>query len=358
MKYGILTFHRGINAGGFLQACSLSSFISSLDHEVQVIDYMNETQRRVEHDGIFRTRHPVKRWQNIRKLRRFEKAFDTLPLGPPVRDPGEIAECGYDAIIFGSDEIWNLCSSCSGADLTFFGEGISNVRKISYAPSFGSTPIDHEGLVALNPLLEDFDKITVRDKHSAGIVQRITGTPPQLVVDPVLLSARDEILETRKTKGAIGLYLMAPRPEDIARIRAFAKAGGKKTCSVGYYHPWADRNIASLGPEEIPGLLAGCSLVVTNTFHGVVFSLKNRIPFIIIDHPAKSRKIDTLRDGLGLRTVNDQDARIGEDHLNPKNAGGKLIEDWITGSKEVLTSTLGHSGAGSDGPTSSGQEPC
>jgi hypothetical protein len=333
MKIGILTFHRGINAGGFLQAKGLSSWLASLGHEVELIDYMNDGQRQAEHDGIYRTRHPLRRWNNIRKLKRFQEAFKELPIGPKVSRGEEVPGLGYDEIVFGSDEIWNLFYQ---VDLTYFGAGMTGVVKSSYAPSFGSTPADHPRLDELVPLLSDFERITVRDQYSADLVERLIGGRPPLVVDPVFLAGPDDPIPHRKTEGAIGLYLMAPMPGDVAKIQAFARGRSEKICSIGYYYPWANRNIVGPMPGEIPGLLAGCGMVITNTFHGVVFSLKNRLPFVILDHPAKRQKINTFRERLSLATVWTEDEAMTDQHINRVDEHGRMIDDWVEQSKGVL----------------------
>ncbi|MDA7917075.1 polysaccharide pyruvyl transferase family protein [Akkermansiaceae bacterium] len=336
MKVGVLTFHKGINAGGFLQAKNLSSFLTALGHEVEIIDYVSEAQKKVDHDSIYRTKHPVRRWNNVRKLKRYKRAFQELRLGPKVKVANEISAQSYDMIVFGSDEIWNICNPFSGGDLIYFGEGISGVRKLSYAPSFGSTDLDHGGLSKLKPLLEDFETISVRDEHSSEIIKKILGQEPSIVVDPVLLSERDIPIGHPNSKGRIGLYLMSPTSDDVRRIKSFAARRNQETCSIGYHYSWADRNIATVQPDQVPGLLAGCSMVVTNTFHGVVFSLKNRVPFLIMDHPAKSQKIDTFRERLGLATVFKDNREISDDFVNSVDDQSEILDAWIASSKQLL----------------------
>jgi polysaccharide pyruvyl transferase WcaK-like protein len=341
MKIGILTFHKGINAGGFLQAKGLSEYLGSLGHEVELIDYVSEAQKKSDHDSIYRTRHPVRRWNNVRKLRRYELAFQRLRVGPAVKGADEIVAQDYDQVVFGSDEIWNICNPFSGGDLIYFGKGMSGVKKLSYAPSFGSTEADHPDLPEIKPLLEDFDTISVRDENSAEIIERILGEAPEIVVDPVLLSDRDSPISHSKTKGRIGLYLMSPSGDDVRRIKNFAARRKQQLCSIGYHYSWAHKNIAAVEPDEVPGLLAGCSTVITNTFHGVVFSLKNRMPFVVMDHPAKSRKIDTFRRRLQLATVFEDSREISDSEINRIGDQNPSLDEWIHSSKQVLEDYFG-----------------
>ncbi|MDB4387610.1 polysaccharide pyruvyl transferase family protein, partial [Akkermansiaceae bacterium] len=130
--------------------------------------------------------------------------------------------------------------------------------------------------------------------------------------------------------------LMSPTSDDVRRIKSFAARRNQETCSIGYHYSWADRNIATVQPDQVPGLLAGCSMVVTNTFHGVVFSLKNRVPFLIMDHPAKSQKIDTFRERLGLATVFKDNREISDDFVNSVDDQSEILDAWIASSKQLL----------------------
>ena len=340
MKIGILTFHRGINAGGFLQAKGLSSFLISRGHQVELIDYTNAAQKRLDHEAIYRTRHPLRLLNNIRKQRSYLKAIATLPIGVRIKSSEDLSILDYDYVIFGSDEIWNICNPFSAGDRVFFGKGMGARLKISYAPSFGSTSSDDPDLTSLGPLLSKFKAISVRDENSLVIVESLTGRRPDLVVDPVLLSNPDQPIKNSKTTGAIGTYLMGPSEHDVQRVCQFAAKMGKDLCSIGYHYSWAARNIAFCHPADVPGLLGGCDLVVTNTFHGVVFSLKNRLPFIIISHPSKDQKINTFRRRLGLSTVTNETEEIQDSHVNQLGPRDQILAGWIDESKGFLEKHL------------------
>jgi hypothetical protein len=171
-------------------------------------------------------------------------------------------------------------------------------------------------------------------------VESLTGRRPDLVVDPVLLSKPDRPIKNAKTAGAIGAYLMGPSEHDVQRVCRYAAEAGKDLCSIGYHYSWAARNIAFCDPTDVPRLLAGCDLVVTNTFHGVVFSLKNRLPFIIVSHPSKDQKINTFRRRLSLSTVTGEIEEITENHLNQLGPENQILAGWIDESKGFLEKHL------------------
>ena len=325
-----------VSATVWMQAKGLSSFLTSRGHQVELIDYTNAAQKKLDHEAIYRTRHPLRLLNNIRKQRSYLKAIATLPMGVRIQSAENLSALDYDCIVFGSDEIWNICNPFSAGDLTFFGAGMGSGPKISYAPSFGSTSLDDPKLASLSPLLAGFEAISVRDENSLAIVESLTGRRPDLVVDPVLLSKPDKPIKNAKTAGAIGTYLMGPSERDVQRVCQFAAEAAKDLCSIGYHYSWATHNIAFCDPTDVPGLLAGCDLVVTNTFHGVVFSLKNRLPFIIVSHPSKDQKIDTFRRRLGLSTVTSETERIHENHVNQLGSENQILAGWIDESKGFL----------------------
>ncbi len=345
MKVGILTFHNGINAGTFMQARGLWDEIASLGHDVSIIDYANEHQIQRDRESLWKTKNPLKLWHNFLKSRKYGKSLATLKLSRPVKSPAEIDGLGYDSIVFGSDELWNLDSSYANGDLAFFGEGINGARKIAYAPSFGSMNEAGDKKETVRSLLGEFASLSARDDNTLSIIRDLTGRDVPLVVDPVLLSPPKSIEDRRvpNLKGRIGVYLMTPGPSEIKKVQDFAKRGNKPVVSVGYFHRWADEQLASLAPFEVPEALAGADLVVTNTFHGVVFSLKYAKKFVLVDHPTKTTKLDTLCRLFDLKRVMSTDGRISIDDVNQISGDQQDLQTMITRSRNYLAEALdGH----------------
>ncbi len=200
MKVGILTYHSAHNYGAMLQACGLRSYLESLGHDAELIDYHPESLERAN------TRRPT-----VRSIRDLAKRISSLVLARPfkkryaeferfkerhirlgrryltadelLRDPPH-----YDAYICGSDQIWNTDGGASPVNfLQFAPEGS---RKISYAPSMGTEVVRPEHLALIARCLADFSAISVREESAKRILDGVLARTPELVVDPVFLMSR------------------------------------------------------------------------------------------------------------------------------------------------------------------------
>ena len=88
--------------------------------------------------------------------------------------------------------------------------------------------------------------------------------------------------------------------EAIRSIRKLAAFTGKRLLSIGYQYPWCDLNRVALDPLHFPGYFQNAAFVVTNMFHGTVFSIKYNRPFGVLDSVYRSQKISGLLQPLGL----------------------------------------------------------
>ena len=93
-KVGILTFHDGVNYGGFLQLYGLYRTIESLGHEPVVINYRNKRFFFKELRMLFLKKRPQVIWRNFQKLRKFRTELATLRMTPFGFDSGFIPEDG------------------------------------------------------------------------------------------------------------------------------------------------------------------------------------------------------------------------------------------------------------------------
>jgi len=283
VKTGVLTFHRCINYGSYWQARCLLDGLRSLGHDAVLLDHASA---RVDHAEWKCALRPVPgqrgdRAAYRRKVSRFFEAFEALPRSPrfPLDAPERMPES--DAVVVGSDEVWNLSHPWYGRVPIFYGEGLKAPLKIAYAASFGHH--DEPGGLdrAWAQRLRAFDAICVRDEASRSIVSRALGTDVPVVLDPCLAfpPARDESWRSPEEHACVALYGHGFSPGFAGSVHAWARRRGWPVVSIGYRNDWADRQWIDAGPHEFAEFMANAGAVATTFFHGCVFALRFQRPF-------------------------------------------------------------------------------
>ena len=309
MKIGILSMQEVKNYGSFLQPFSLKKNIEGLGHEcdfvniipgIQIGDYkqgkLHKMQLLVERLWGWDF---LKRFKTIYQFQtRFSKEF--LPyLG--VKSGRTVEH--HDIVVIGSDEVFNCAQKTwFGFSSQLYGEGIDADKIISYAASFGATTVEKLLQLGLKDevgrmLNKNFSQISVRDENSRQVVMALTGKEPLMHVDPVLIYDYSEFMPKKEHKGDyIIVYSYPGRISDekeIAAIQDFAKKKRLRLLSIGHYFPWCD-DVVVPSPFEVLAWFRDAAYVVTDTFHGSVFSIKYNKPFCTIVREMNNQKLTYL----------------------------------------------------------------
>jgi hypothetical protein len=306
LKIGILTFHRCINYGSYWQTRCLVEGLQGRGHQVEVLDHhssrVNFAEWKCAMQPVLPTHVPESDRALYReKMEKFFGIFDTLPLSKPFEldDPRQMDE--YDLVVVGSDEVWNLSHPWYGYCPLFYGDGIKASRLISYAASFGnyqaSWGIDGDWANKL----KQFDRISVRDENSRKIINNAMGLEPSMVLDPCLqFPVSWSPVELPYIKQPyVALYGHNFSDYFIREIRTWADNKALPLISIGYRNDWADEQWLTADPNEFANFIAGSVAVVTNFFHGCVFSLNNRKPFVCETSDYRSIKVQGLMQSVG-----------------------------------------------------------
>ena len=304
MKIGILTFHHGINHGGFLQAYALQNTLKELGYENKIINYRNVGHLCKKYKLLFFTPRLL---NNSKKWLKFRNDHKRLHMSRFALTVGRVDNERFDVIILGSDEIWNFENSMFGFDPIYFGIGLNAKKVIAYAASFGN--VDVNGIIPdkICGAINNLQDISVRDENSQRIVSKITGKDFPILLDPTFLYDFKGKERGSPYSDFILVYGNIRKREQIDRILSFARSQNRKTISVAYKNSWCDINIVSLDAFEWLAYFKKASMVITSMFHGTVFSIKYNKPFCIIVTPYRKNKFEpTLRClGLSSRVLGD-----------------------------------------------------
>lgn len=347
MRVGILTLHCGGNYGAVLQAASLAAAVRAAGHDAEVIDYRTPSgvtyyrrdrlplrpgSRRVQ--PLFAA-HAVKAWRSDRFVE------EQSGLSPDTFSaPGELAAYRdrYDVVIAGSDQIWDL-STPRGLDTSFFLDWTGDAtRRVSYAPSCGPITTFGEHRQEVAPLLDRFDALSVRDDSSRRLVAATVGRTPEKVLDPTFLVDHHRWLEpSTRRRPYIAVYSQLRRPGVLRSVRELANQRGLDVVSLGFRSPVADRSRIGLSPAAWLGELAGAELVVTDFYHGLVFSIIFRRPFVSLPKEGKVHKVADLLGLLGLEGRTRLERAFDPIDWIPVDT---LLEGHVARSRAFLTGAL------------------
>jgi hypothetical protein len=236
------------------------------------------------------------------KMEKFFCAFESLPLSPrfPLDQPEEMED--YDTVVVGSDEVWNLFHPWYARCALFFGDDVKAKRLISYAASFGT----YHAWNGLNQewadRLRNFDSISVRDENSWWVIKSALEFEPDVVLDPCLqFPPQPEGPWRGPQQPFIAVYGHNFSENFMRQARRYADARRLPLVSVGYRNDWADGQWIEAGPHDFAHFMARAEAVVTNFFHGCVFSMLNAKPFVCEPTSYRSNKIMDLIAGLGAQ---------------------------------------------------------
>lgn len=302
---GILTFHRCINYGSYWQARCLAEGLASQGYRTTLLEHRSARVDRAEWRCALQPQLPVATNRQDhplfkRKIRKFFEAFEQLPLSAPFSLDQPAAPFDFDLILVGSDEVWNLKHPWYGGCPLFFGEGLQGGRLAAYAASFGNLTVarlDEHWVERLR----QFTHLSVRDLNSRHILRKALGIDPVVVLDPCLLFP--DVIASAKPERDFGSYAVVyghSFPSWLQNaVRAWANDRGIALVSVGYGNDWVGEQWIDAGPDSFAGAIAGAEAVITNFFHGCVFSLVNEKPFVCVLSDYRANKVRDLAATVG-----------------------------------------------------------
>jgi len=316
MKVGIVTL-LGNNYGGALQAYALKRTLEKLKIDVDTINYISysETKKTSIKDFakkfIYRNRH--------NKFKEFKKQYFNLT--SPIKDIKEFKnkENEYDAFIAGSDQIWNQKIEMRDREVYYL-SFVENAKKIAYAASIGRDTVEDNEVEKISYLLDRFNNISIREKKGVELYQPLTKNKIENVLDPTFLLTTEEWNEIAKRtpieEDYVFSYTLGADKKVLDTIDELSQRLGLGIVEIYYKKNFKNDiiNINNAGPKEFVGLIKDAKYVLTNSFHGMVFSILNRKNFWVFTRGNMNSRIYSLLEILGL-----QDRIIDSDKIDEVN---------------------------------------
>ena len=349
-----ITCHNVYNVGASLQAYALLSYLKSLGHQVEIIDYKPDYLKHYELWGVRNPRYnrPIFREiYNLLKLpkrikNRFskrKKSFDDFTkkylcvTKNRYRTNQEMKNGRISADVFfaGSDQIWNTLFQ-NGKDPAFYLEfAPESAICASYAASFATDDVAEEWKEKVAAWIKKLDFVSVREKSGLGILNNLGREDACQVVDPVFLLSRDTweaLLDNKKeNEDYLLIYDFDNNQELNEQAMDIAKKNGWKIYSI-FPNDICNKCFYNEGPLEFVNLIRNAKFVLSNSFHATAFSIIFERQFRVFE---RKEKINTrMRDLLSGLEITMDEEKIDYGKVN------KLLNEQISCSKKYIETVL------------------
>lgn len=333
MKVAIITMHAARNYGAVLQTYALQHYFEEMGNEVGIIDYQlpNQTTKgylfnvnsKFKKNPIIKLAYLAKtlypKYITTRLFRDFQKR--RLKLSEPVTLDEEKRWNFPKADIYcsGSDQIWNPRAN-GGFNSAYFLDGVTG-KKISYASSIGIHDLtDEEGQI-IKEYLRDYSSISVRELSSIPILKQL-GYQAVCVLDPTLLLGQEEwkCFSDGKLEEEpyLLVYYFGNAKSILSTANQIAHKRGLKVrrISVGF-EKYTDDDVIEkfITPERFVSLFLNASYVITNSFHGTIFSINFEKQFLSYPTTDNNARFDSVFQMFDLQERNLR-KYSGEEYIN------------------------------------------
>ncbi len=321
MKIGVLTW-RLSNYGTALQAFALVSYLNGMeDVDCKLLNYnlpnknelvsLKKKNKEIYKKVINRIQLGFQERRNLpyyvkynnqiqEKGRKFQEFYNNIPQDK-IRAKLENAEYfdnNFDAFIVGADQVWNPKYFCE----TYFLDFVSNNKRNAYAPSIAVSCLNRFEREFLKKRLNEFQCISVRERTGVGLLKEIL---PQKnienVLDPTFLFSDDEWLGKMSNTPIIDgkyifVYFLSPNKwykkaiEEIKKQLNIDKIVYVLSNDMLYFHDKENEVMIDIGPLEFLNLIKASEYVITDSYHGVCFSINFQKQFSCLERFSSKKK--------------------------------------------------------------------
>lgn len=217
----------------------------------------------------------------------------------------------YDLCVIGSDEVFNCLGAGKwGFTTQLFGNVIEANEVITYAASCGFTVYDNVPLEIINRIKKAFERIkafSARDKNTHLFISKLTNKAITDNLDPVLVYNFTRELEQTALPAlperyciVYSYYNRIHDENEIQAILNFCKENKLTPIAIGAPQFWISDYIVCT-PFQCLKIFERSSYVITDTFHGTIFSAKYAKKFAILIRESNKNKLSDLVEKLNIQ---------------------------------------------------------
>jgi polysaccharide pyruvyl transferase WcaK-like protein len=311
-KIRVITYHRAVNFGAVLQAQGLINHLQKQfpEDDVKILDYRSANLEARNFLKIFKL-NSKKPFYKLRRYRNFRQYVpNNIPLDSEVnfsnkydRIVEQINKQNYDLLITGSDSIWKLSDNPllpPFPNIYWLSEKISS-KKISYAASAYQCNLDSfkKYKKRIKKIIESYDLVAVRDEFTQNLIKSLE-TDKQIykIPDPAFYYQIEESGAKEKLKNLginpdkpIFALVTGSTDSKIEKIVNYFRKKDFQIVSLSMFNRLVDYNLGDeLMPNQWAEVYKYIDFTLTDRFHGAIFCIKNKAPFIAIETKGVSKK--------------------------------------------------------------------
>lgn len=307
MRIGIVTFTRGDNFGQRLQNYALQEYLKKFADEVFTIPQNKHTNsvrtifRKFKYN-LFHINAFLSNTMRHIKFMMFDK--NMINYYRPIKDEKSlsIVKNDFDYFVCGSDQIWSPFSPF--VDDTMFLIFADKKQRISYAASIAGEYIPKDKEEYFIRYWKGFDEISIREERLKHYIEQNTGVTTSVHIDPTLLHTMKfwSTLATVPKNLYVGKFVFCYILGDKSHVQEVLdkyNVDGLKIIDV-----MNDPKYYAISPTDFLGMIIKSEFVVTDSYHGTIFSIIFHKPFVIVNRLGETvvmkSRFETLFDKLSI----------------------------------------------------------
>lgn len=327
MNIIILTQPLHLNYGGILQAYALQHVVKELGHNVWTEDRKPNNNLSIHNillwsyqwlKNILRIEYkPTNEELNIisQNIKLFINKYisTTEPIYSSSKE--QFKKYSPNGYIVGSDQVWRPKFSYDIYNYFLDFTKNDNVKRIAYAASFGVSnwEFTRKETKRCAALIKQFDAVSTREEDGVKLCKEFLGVDAQWVLDPTLLLSDNDYFKLfasinyRKTESYLMTYILNETESNTKIVNKLSEYLGLNPRII-----LPKAKFANVGPQKInecilPSIESWlysfyyADFVISDSFHGTVFSIIFRKQFFTIDNPNNgSSRLRSLLNRYGL----------------------------------------------------------
>lgn len=351
------------NYGQILQAYALCTYLRNKGHDASLVDFAYDIDWETIPPISFKSRLKYiikespffklyKKHKDKCKFLQFKQnylqiypqkypSYKSLLRKPPIAD----------VYMTGSDQIWG--NHIKRIEPFFLSFGADNISRIAYAPSFGTPTLSEDRKIKIKPLLSKYSAVGIREKSGVEIAKNLGRSDAKWVPDPTLLLNADEwsaiaYNESPFKSSGKKVFVYIIGNDNDERLLSFAESIPNAEIIIASDSPNQPIGKMYLSLPEWIRAIQDCDYVITNSFHGTMFSLMFNKQFLTFERIGRAAhmnvRVRSIVEITGLQNrLVQSDSDISFETLKlPINwlSVNSKLNDWKKVGEDFLTNSL------------------